>query len=194
MTNAPRRFRVVTLPRPEDDSELAAMRREIASLQAAENSAVRRQSTKSKAAAKALEFDKRVAQAEKDAREVTVNELAYDEFGPLQDLHPPRKGNDMDEQFGYNRDTFPLALIKASMVEQDAAQGATPEELLADLIAKGDAAWADLGGKPGRLQYARLESAAFEVNVGDDSLPKFSAVSLLEQAKKRASEQLLDSE
>lgn len=193
MTAPLRRFRVVTLPRPDQDSELAVLRQQISAAQASENASVRRQGSKSKAAALALEFDKLNAQADKDARKVTINELAYDEFGPLQEMHPPRSDDELDKLYGYNRDTFPLALIKASMVEQDAAEGDTPDEMLADLVAKGEAAFKELG-RPGRLQYSRLETAAFEVNVGDDSLPKFSAVSLLKEAKERASRQQPDSE
>jgi hypothetical protein len=194
MTKPTRRYRDVVLPRGDQDAALAALRKEIADLQATENLTPRRASSKSKAAAKALEFDMLNAQAAKDATVVRVNELAYDEFGPLQDLHEPREGDELDKRVGYNRDTFSDALMKAALVEQDTAEGSTPEERLADLVAKGDAAFAALKPRPSRLHYARLESAAWEVNVGDDSLPKFSAVSVLKAASERVSKLQLDSE
>lgn len=194
MTEPSRRYRDIVLIRGDQEAILAAMQKEIAALQATENAGGRRQSSRSKAAAKALEFDKLNAQFAKDAPVARVNELAYDEFGPLQDLHAPRKGDEIDKAVGYNRATFRHALLKASLVEQDTAVGDTPEDLLKDLIAKGDAAWSALKPKPGRLQYARLESAAWTVNVEDDALPLFSAVSLLKAANERGSKDQPDSE
>lgn len=181
------RFRVVTLPQGDQEAALAALRQEIVAAQGIEDATGARFGGKSTAAAKAVEFDKLKAKAEKDAVEVKVYALAYDEFGPLQDAHPPRDGDELDKRAGYNRDTFPHALLKASMVEPNTADD------LADLIVKGDAAFADLG-RPSHNQYVRLEQAAWNVNVGDDSLPPFSAVSLLKGAKERDSKPQPDSE
>lgn len=193
MTKIARRFRVVTLPQGDQESALALLREEIVAAQALEDSAGGRFGAKSVASAKAVEFDKLKAKAEKDAVKVTVFALAYDEFGPLQDAHGPREGDAVDKRAGYNRKTFPHALLKASLVEPDAAVGETDEERFADLLAKGDALFAELG-RPTQVQYARLEAAAWDVNVGDDSLPSYSAVSLLKEAKERGSKQQPDSE
>jgi hypothetical protein len=192
MPTIQRRFRVVTIPRAEHDAQLAQLRNEIQAAQAIED-ATGRFGGKSNAAAKARAFDKLNKQAEDEAHKVVVSAIAYDEFGPLQDLHPPREGNPLDEHVGYNRDTFPHALLKVSLVEPDTAQGETKEERLADLIAKGDAAFEQLG-KPSVMVYRKLESAAWEMNVGDDSLPKYSAASLLQAAKGSGSKQPSDSE
>jgi hypothetical protein len=187
MPKIARRYRVVTLPQGDQESELAALRQEILAAQVAEDAAGGRFGAKSTANAKAVEFDKLSAKAEKDAIRVTVHALAYDEFGPLQDDHPPRDDDAIDKRVGYNRKTFPHALLKASLVEPDAAADYD------DLLVKGDEAFAELG-RPTQVQYARLEAAAWDVNVGDDSLPKFSAVSLLKEAKERGSKQQPDSE
>lgn len=187
-TSPPRRWDIVLIPRAEHTAALADLQRQIATAQASENIVGRRQGTRSKAATKALQFDKLNAKADAEATKVQVNELAYDEFGPLQDLHPPRSGDEQDKRAGYNRDTFPLAVLKASLVEQDSAEDVD------DLVAKGDAAFAALKPSLGRLQYARLERAAWQVNVGDDALPLFSAVSLLKAANERGSQQQPDSE
>jgi hypothetical protein len=187
MPKIARRFRVVTLPQGDQESKLAELRQEIVAAQAAEEAVSGRFAGKSVANAKAVEFDKLKAQAEKDAVKVTVYALAYDEFGPLQDRHGPRDGDDVDKRVGYNRKTFPHALLKVSLVEPDAADD------LDDLIAKGDAAFAELG-RPTQVQYGRLEAAAWDVNVGDDSLPSYSAVSLLKEAKERGSKQPSESE
>jgi hypothetical protein len=188
-----RRFRVVTIPRAEHDAQLAQLRSEIVAEQAIEDASRGSFGSKSAAAAKARAHDKLKKQAEEEAHKVVVSAIAYDEFGPLQDLHPPREGNALDEHVGSNRGTFPHALLKVSLVEPDTAQGDTPEERLADLIAKGDEAFEQLG-KPSVTLYRKLESAAWDMNVGDDSLPNYSAASLLQAARGRGSKQPSDSE
>lgn len=187
MPKIARRFRIVTLPQGDQEAALASLRQEIVAAQGIEDATGARFGGKSAAAAKAVEFDKLKAKAEKDAVAVKVYALAYDEFGPLQDAHPPRDGDDTDKRVGYNRKTFPHALLKCSLVEPDAAAD------LDELVAKGDAAFAELG-RPTQTQYTRLEQAAWDVNVGDDSLPLFSAVSLLREARGPDSKQRLDSE
>lgn len=187
MPKISRRYRVVDLPLADQEAALEALRQEIISTQATEDATGMRFGGKSAAVAKAVEYDKLKAKAERDSIKVTLYALAYDEFGPLQDLHEPREGDALDKRAGYNRHTFPHALLKASMVEPDVSTD------LDDLIARGDAEFAELG-RPTNVQYLRLERAAWEVNVGDDSLPKFSAESLLKQAKERDSKQQLDSE
>lgn len=176
------RFRVVTLPQGDHDAALAALRHDIAAEQAAEEAAGGRFGTKSKAAAKAIAYDKLAKQAEADAVKVTVYALAYDEFGPLQDLHGPRDGDKADVRLGYNRRAFPLALLKASLVDPEAVEGETSDARFKDLVAKGEVAFTGLG-RLSQLHYARLEGEAWDVNTGDDSLPKFSAVSVLKAAR-----------
>lgn len=187
------RFRVVTLPQGDHDAALAALRREIASEQAAEDAVGGRFGSKSKAAAKAVAFDKLAAKAEADAAKVTVYALAFDEFDSLEELHPPRDGDKVDARAGYDRKTFPRALLKVSLVDPETVEGETAEDRFKDLVTKGDAAFAELG-RLSRLHYARLENEAWDVNVGDDSLPKFSAVSLLKAARDPDSKQQPDSE
>lgn len=187
MTKIATRFRVITLPQGDQEAALSTLRAEIVSEQANEDAGTGRFGGKSKAAAKAVEYDKLAEKAEADAVKVTVYALAYDEFGPLQDRHPPRKDDALDARVGYDRKEFPHALLKVSLVEPETAKDVD------DLIARGDAAFAELG-RLSHLHYARLEGGAWDVNVGDDSLPKFSAVSLLKQARDRASKPQRDSE
>lgn len=193
MSKIATRFRDVVLPQGDHDAALATLRREIAAEQAAEDATGGRFSSKSKAAAKAVAFDKLAAKAEAEAVTVRVYALSYDEFDPLEDLHPPRDGDAVDKRVGYDRKTFPHAVLKASLVDPEAVEGDTPEGRFRDLLAKGDAAFADLG-RLSRLHYARLENEAWDVNVGDDSLPKFSAVSLLKAARGPDSKPQPDSE
>lgn len=188
-----RRFRVVPLPQGDQVAALEGLKADLMAATASAGEGSDRYGARSPVASTARAFDKLKAKAEADAVKVTVYALAYDEFGPLQEAHPPRDDDAKDKRAGYDRQTFPLALLKVSLVEPGAAVGDTPEDRLADLVAKGDAAFAELGSLS-FLHYTKLNDAAWEVNVGDDSLPPYSAESLVKQARDRDSKQPPDSE
>lgn len=187
MTKIARRSRVVTLPQGDDAAALKALREEIVAAHAAEGASGSRLGSKSAVVAKAREFDKRKAKAEAAAAKVTVYEIAYSDYGPLQELHPPREDDAIDKRVGYNRKTFPQALLKVSLVEPDTAKD------LDDLIAKGDAAFAELGGLS-QMHYTKLMNEAWDVHTGDDSIPFYSAESLVKQLRDPDSAEQPDSE
>lgn len=192
MPKITRRFRVVTLPQGDHDATLASLKSDIVVAETAEGLGIRF-GEKSAVAATVRAYNKAKVAAEADAVKVTVYALAYNEFGPLQDLHGPREGDPLDRAAGYNRKSFPHALTKASMVEPGSAVGDTEEDRLADLIGKGDAAFAELGSLS-HVHYSKLLNEAWDVNVGDDSLPPYSGESLLKAVRDRDSKRQPDSE
>jgi hypothetical protein len=193
MPKIARRFRVVPLPQGDQVAALEDSKSNLMAAVATAGEGGDRYGARSPVTANAREFDKVKKKAEADAVKVTVWALAYNEFGPLQDAHPPRDGDAGDKRAGYDRKSFPLALLKASLVEPDTAEGETDDERLADLLAKGEKAFEELGSLS-YVHYSKLNDAAWEVNVGDDSLPPYSAESLVKQARERDSKPQRDSE
>lgn len=183
-----RRRTVVTLYHGDDQAKLAELRDEVA--RAADREAIipRRHSQKSEAARLAVEHDKLQDESEERAVKVMLWALTNDQFEQLSELHPPRDKNDGDAKFGLNMRTFPAALLRAALL--------SPDESPADVakaVEKGAARLAALGDLT-RLQVRKLESGAWSVNVEDDSLPKFSLVSLLRRERAGESAPQPDSE
>lgn len=182
MSITDRRRTTVTLFSGQFEAELSDLFDRASQAQVAEATQPKRASTKSEAMRLAKEWDDKRAEAEKTARKVLVWAISYTHFGPLQDEHPPREDEAEDQVHGANMKTFPLALLKAALV--------TPadDDTVEQLKAKGEAALEALGGLS-QVQYKKLELAAWAVNVGDDALPKFSLVSLLQQQRDPDSKQ-----
>lgn len=189
MTPLERRRATVTLYPGNFDHELTAlMDKAMAAQRAEETSAAgQRMGTKSEAIRLAKEYDALLATAEDSGVEVTVYAISYLEWGPLADEHPPRDNDPRDTQFGVNMKTFPQALLSVSLVPPGEAHD------FAGLKTKGESALAELGDIS-RVHYAKLETAAWNVNVGDDVLPKYSLVSLLKQQRGPDSKPQNDSE
>jgi hypothetical protein len=188
MPKIERRRKVVTLHHGNYEAELAElMDKAMAALRDEESGAAqRRHGTKSSANAYALQYDEKRKEADETATLVTVWAIGWEDMDTLQDEHLPREGEAEDKAKGVNMKTFPRALLEASMVDPDDATD------LADRKTKGREALAALDLS--RLHYKRLENAAWNVNVGDDALPKASLVSLLNQARDNASKPQPDSE
>lgn len=175
MSKIVRRHATVTLHHGNYQQDLAdLMEQAMAALRAEEAGATRRAGTKSKATALAKQYDDLLAEAEASATQVTVWALSHTEFDALTDDHPPRDGEAADQKFGLNMKSFPPALLKAALVEPG-TQG--NGQAILDAL--------DLS----QVHYKKLETAAWNVNVGDDELPKFSMVSLLKQARDPESKQ-----
>lgn len=85
--------------------------------------------------------------------------------------HPPRQGNDDDQQLGYNVDTFMVALIKASTYVPDDLDDETWADLLDERITE----W----------QFAQLQNTALALNVRKVDVPNSYAVSRLTQPSGR---------
>lgn len=106
-------------------------------------------------------------------RVFVVGEIPGRDEKRLVDEHPPRKGDARDGAYGYNRDTFQVALIRACLIEPvvDAAQfdewaSTAPSSEL-------DAVWEAVN----RVQYGTVQ------------LPKSSVASALQLRRARASTQ-----
>lgn len=71
------------------------------------------------AQAKQDAYDTAAAEAAERATVIRVNAIGHKRFRSLLAEHPMRDGNDGDKALGANEDTFPEALILASVVEPD---------------------------------------------------------------------------
>ncbi len=197
-TKIERRRATVTLYQGDVEQQLADLRNQALAAERVESAGQRRHGTKSESIALAKAHDDLLAGAEESAVKLTVWAISYLEWGPLADDHPPRQDVAVkdqgvaaesfpdDKQRGVNMKTFPPALLRASLVEPGVATD------LADLLAKGEVVLSGLDLS--RVHYVKLERAAWNVNVGDDALPKFSLVSLLKQQRDLDSKQRNDSE
>lgn len=59
-----------------------------------------------------------VDRAAERAIEVWVTHIGRKAYRALLTAHPPREGNEIDQQLGWNDDTFPDALLMASVVTE----------------------------------------------------------------------------
>lgn len=180
-------FDTVTITAPGYAKRITDMWAEVEALAEAESTTPGRFGARSKAIAKAREYDALVAEAKAASSEVKVWQVTYLEWGQLADLHPPREGDVTDRLRGVNRKTFPAALLKIALVEPGTAEN------FEDWLAKGDEALRALGPMT-QPQYVELETAAWNLSAGDESLPKDSAVSLLKRLKDHDSKPQPDSE
>jgi hypothetical protein len=182
-----RRRTVVTLYQGNYEHELSElMEQALAAQRHEEFTSEKRQGTKLKSLQLAKQHDELMAEAERDAVKVTLWAISYNEWGPLADRHPPRPEDKLDTERGVNMKTFPRDLLYASLAEPGIGD-------LDGLIAAGKLALRELGDLS-QVQYVKLETAAWNVNVGDDALPKYSLVSLLKRQSDLASKPLNDSE
>ena len=154
----------------EADEESAGPRR------VGQVSLARQLATEAKSLAK--QYDDLLAEAETRTVKVTLWEISYRHWSGLRDEHPPRDDDRRDATFGMNMKTFPSAVLRASLVPSDQSANITD---LTRLVALGQSILDELGDISG-MHYAKLEKAAWDMNVEDDALPKFSLVSLLTEA------------
>lgn len=182
-----RNFTTVTIPAPGYAKRIADLGAEFDALAEAESTTPGRFGAKSKAMAKAREYDALVAEAAAQSPEVKVWQVSYLEWGQLADLHPPRPDDVVDRSRGINGKTFPRALLKIALVEPGTAED------FDDWLAKGEEALTALGAIT-QPKYVELETAAWDLSAGDESLPKESAVSLLKRLKDQGSAPQPDSE
>ena len=195
MTKIERRRATVILFQGNYEQELANLFEAAMTAERLETiSSSKRMGTKSEAGALARQYDTLLAEANSTAVKVTVWALSNSVWGPLADEHPPRDDVDEDKQRGLNMKTFPPVLLRVSLVAPDDTKDDDGKGLaIPILIAKGESAFDDLGDLS-RLHYVKLERAAWNVNVGDEDIPKFSLVSLLKQQRDLDSKLRNDSE
>lgn len=187
-TKIERRRTVVTLYQGDLEHQLTdLMEQALAAQRHEELTANQRAGTRSKAMQLAKKHDELVASAEDTAVKVTVWAISYNEWGPLADRHPPREDEGEDKNRGVNFKTFPRDLLYVSLV--DPSQDLDLDEKLA----AGKVALRELGDLS-QVHYIKLENAAWNVNVGDDALPKYSLASLLKRQRDLDSTPLNDLE
>ena len=181
-----RRRLTVTLFQGNYEQELADLFEDAMTVERLETmGGQKRASTKSKANVLAKRYDELLAETHSTAVKVTVWAISRLLRGPLEINHPPRDGNAEDKQRGFNMDTFPAALLRLSLVSPDDAKDLN----IAQLESKGEVALDELGDLSW-LHYRKLETAAWNVNVGDEDIPKdFSLVSVLKQQRDLSSKQ-----
>lgn len=171
MPKIERRKAVVKLYDGKYESQLSDLLNQAMAAQRREEMGGKRMSTKSESMVLGKQHDDLVAEAEASAHPVTLWAISYNEWGPLADRHPPRPDDVEDKQRGVNMKTFPRDLLYASLAEPGTGD-------LDEMLAAGKHVLRDLGDLS-QVQYVKLETAAWNVNVGDDALPKYSLVSLL---------------
>lgn len=187
MTKIERRRLTVTLYQGNYEQELTDLAREtLAAAEVEGQQGPARTGQRSKAMNLAKKHDAKKAEAEATAVSVTVWAVSRKEWAELADAHPPRDGDSEDKRRGVNMKTFPEALLAVSLVEPRAVEGGIAEHVSA-LSAEGQAFLDELD--PSRVHYTKLETAAWNVNVGDDALPKYSLVSLLQAEREPDSKQ-----
>ena len=185
-----RRRATVTLFQGHYEQELADLFEAAMSAERLETiGSTRRMGTKSEANALGLKYDKVSKEAQSTAVKVTVWALSNTTWGPLADEHPPRDGEADDKKRGLNMKTFPPVLLRMSLVSPDDSKGLSN----AELVSEGEKALDELGDIS-RLHYVKLETAAWNVNVGEEDIPKFSLGSLLKQQRDLGSKPRNDSE
>lgn len=189
MTKIERRRTTVPLYQGHYEAQLAELIDKVMAAERAEESGgARRFAGKSESMALAKQYDDLVTEAEDNAVRVTLWAIRYDQFGQLADDHPPRDDHAEDKLRGVNLKTFPMQLLLASLAPPD-----VDVDVVEDLIVAGKMVLKDLG-HISQLHYVKLERAAWDVNVGDDALPKSSLVSLLRQQRDGDSSQPEDGE
>lgn len=148
---------------------------------------------KSEATAKAVEYDEMAKEAEETTTTVWVYALLFDEIDALQEEHPPREDEARDKSAGFNVKTYLRALAECSLVPPEEIADIDDFDTRFDALkAKGKAALTELGLT--RVNYFKVETAAWNVNVGDDAIPKESFASLLKALREPDSTQQPDSE
>lgn len=146
----------------------------------------KRMGTKSQAMALAKEYDDLVANADADAVHVTVWAIGRRDWKMLADEHPPREDEKQDALYGVHMGNFPDALVALAILAPDEG------DHYDDRVKLGNER-IDALGDLSQVQWMKIARAAWDVNVGDDALPKSSLVLLLQDRKERASKRQQDS-
>lgn len=183
-----RRFKVVKLYQGSYEQRLADKLEEMSKAETAERQGVRRMAQKSDADRLAKEYDALRAEADESAVQVKVYALGFRDFGRLSDLHEPRDGEAVDKKYEANMKTFPDALAEASVADPDVSYSSIEARQQAGRIV------VDNLGEISRVHWVKIRNAAWDVNVTSDELPKFSAVSLLQESREATSRPPSDSE
>ncbi len=145
-----------------------------------EEKSTRRLGTTSNALELAQEHDRLRAEADENAVQVTLWAIVRRDWARLADDHPPREGERQDGLYGVNMKTFPDALVPLSLLQPGEGEDYDSRvKLAAERVEEFD----DLS----QVQRMKLVHASWEVNVGDDALPKSSLVSQLQERRERAS-------
>lgn len=190
MSKIERRRTVITLYQGDVEAQLTDLLDRAMAAERAEALTVRRLASKSEAMELARQHDELLASAEESAVKVTLWAITNTQWSMLANEHPPREDDAEDKRRGVNMETFPAALLLVSLVDPDTAREA---ENLDALLALGQAEMDEIG-EVSRVQYVKLERGAWNVNVGDDALPKYSLVSLLREQRDPDSKPQPDSE
>ena len=177
-----RRFVVKLLPGTFEQELVDLAQQVISVAESEEQQGPRRSGQRSKALELAKKHDAMKARAVDMANKITVWALGYAELPALRDAHPPRTEVDddgkalfpKDKLHGVNMSTFPHALLCASLVEPGKYDD------LASMVEAGTRIL-DEDLSPSAIHYDKLETAAWNVNMGVEQLPKDSLVSLLMQ-------------
>lgn len=119
----------------------------------------------------AKEYDELMEQARAEGIVKILVRAAGRPWRRLKDDHPPRRDNESDEVLGVNRLTFFEPAVQLCIVEPKVDQEQY-DEFVEGLSS---------------AQWDRVCSAAWQVNEGEPSIPKLSAVSLLQQMRDDAS-------
>lgn len=191
MSKIERRRFVVSLLQGNYEQDLADLAEQaIAAAESEQQQGPMRTGQRSKAIDLAKKHEALKAEAQETAVKVTVWALGYSELPALQEQHPPRDDvNDegkplhpTDHARGVNMATFPKALLCASLVEPG------KYETVDEMVAAG-AEILDGELQPSTLHYRKLETAAWNVNMGAENLGKGSLLSLLMSARESSSKE-----
>lgn len=137
---------------------------------------------KSEAMKLAEQLDEMVAEAEKTGIRLLVQALPRSQWRDLKAKHPPRKDDTEDEVFGVNQETL----------WKDAAPfgpGKDQEPCVVDPEFT-ETEWAEFADDLSDADYTRLCQVIWEVNERSTSIPKYSAVSLLQRQNENDSKLL----
>lgn len=115
----------------------------------------------------AAEYDALMAEARESGIVKILLRAAGRPWRQLKDEHPPRPDNEYDEMLGVNRATFFEPAVKLCIVDPVVT----------------DAQYDEFAEGLSSAQWERVSSTAWQVNEGETSIPKSSAVSLLQQTR-----------
>ena len=174
----PPRERVVEIYPGDVEAQLETLNAQIAEAATTEAKPGRMTTKTNSALDLATEYDELVEATRERAVKVTLRAVPHRVYRQLQDAHPARPGNKRDEIYGVNEDTFFPALVKAALVSPEVTDEQF-EEFLTSVATPA---------------LMRLSNAAFELTTGEVTLPKSSAVSVLQRMRESGSRQQPDSE
>lgn len=103
------------------------------------------------------------------ALSIVFEAISHRTLESLRDQSPPRKGNRADEAAGYDRESFPFALLRASLVEPSVT----------------DDQWKEFIENAPASRVREWVEVAEELATQDVNLPKLSAVMTLTRLRER---------